>query len=222
MEYGKENGVKKLLENKTIVILAISILTMIIGAIKENEVVIFLGALGIFASEIIERIIEIVNAKKEFKENNLSNKEKLYEKRSTGELVRCINILILAVLFIISYNNKMKIIGDFNREQYIGEIYSLNSNVIMFLLVALVLVTVHIYRLIKLKNIVYDDGIFIGKYIKYNKMQKVEVATSKLSKDKLFYITYDNKLHLLKCDNEYYDNLKRLIEKKSRLRIKVK
>ena len=210
MEYGKENSVKKLLENKTIVILAISIFIMIIGVIKENELVTFLGALGIVASEVIERIIEVVNAKKEFNENNLLNKEKLYEKRSTGELVRCINILILAALFII--NNEMKA----------GEIYSLNSNVIMFLLVALVLVTVHIYRLIKLKNIVYDDGIFIGKYIKYNKIEKVEVATSKLSKDKLFYITYDNKLHLLKCENEYYDNLKRLIEKKSRLRIKIK
>ncbi|AIY83677.1 MAG: hypothetical protein KIB43_04065 [Clostridium baratii] len=210
MEYGKENSVKKLLENKTIVILAISIFIMIIGVIKENELVTFLGALGIVASEVIERIIEVVNAKKEFNENNLLKKEKLYEKRSTGELVRCINILILAALFII--NNEMKA----------GEIYSLNSNVIMFLLVALVLVTVHIYRLIKLKNIVYDDGIFIGKYIKYNKIEKVEVATSKLSKDKLFYITYDNKLHLLKCDNEYYDNLKRLIEKKSRLRIKIK
>lgn len=222
MEYGKENSVKKLLENKTIVILAISIFIMIIGAIKESEVLIFLGALGIFASEIIERIIEIVNAKKEFKENNLSNKEKLYEKRSTGELVRCINILILAVLFIISYNNKMKTIGDFNRDQYIGEIYRLNSNVIMFLLLALALVIVHMYRLMKLKNIVYDDGIFIGKYIKYNKMEKVEVSTSKIFKDKLFYITYNNKLHLLKCDNEYYDNLKRLIEKKSRLRVKIK
>ena len=210
MEYGKENSVKKLLENKTIVILAISIFIMIIGVIKENELVTFLGALGIVASEVIERIIEVVNAKKEFNENNLLNKEKLYEKRSTGELVRCINILILAALFII--NNEMKA----------EEIYSLNNNLIMFLLVALVLVTVHIYRLIKLKNIVYDDGIFIGKYIKYNKIEKVEVATSKLSKDKLFYITYDNKLHLLKCDNEYYDNLKRLIEKKSRLRIKVK
>lgn len=210
MEYGKENNVKRLLENKTIVILAISIFIMIIGVIKENELVTFLGALGIVASEIIERIIEVLSAKKEFNENNLLNKEKLYEKRSTGEFMRCINILILAALFII--NNEMKA----------GEIYSLNSNVIMFLLVALVLVTVHIYRLIKLKNIVYDDGIFIGKYIKYNKMEKVEVATSKLSKDKLFYITYDNKLHLLKCDNEYYDNLKRLIEKKSRLKIKVK
>lgn len=210
MEYGKENSVKKLLENKTIVILAISIFIMIIGVIKENELVTFLGALGIVASEIIERIIEVLSAKKEFNENNLLNKEKLYEKRSTGEFMRCINILILAALFII--NNEMKA----------GEIYGLNSNVIMFLLVALVLVTVHIYRLIKLKNIVYDDGIFIGKYIKYNKMEKVEVATSKLSKDKLFYITYDNKLHLLKCDNEYYDNLKRLIEKKSRLKIKVK
>ncbi|GAA0858280.1 MULTISPECIES: hypothetical protein [Clostridium] len=210
MEYGKENSVKKLLENKTIVILAISIFIMIIGVIKENELVTFLGALGIVASEVIERIIEVVNAKKEFNENNLLNKEKLYEKRSTGELVRCINILILAALFII--NNEMKA----------EEIYSLNNNLIMFLLVALVLVTVHIYRLIKLKNIVYDDGIFIGKYIKYNKIEKVEVATSKLSKDKLFYITYDNKLHLLKCENEYYDNLKRLIEKKSRLRIKIK
>ena len=210
MEYGKENSVKKLLENKTIVILTISIFIMIIGVIKENELVTFLGALGIVASEVIERIIEVVNAKKEFNENNLLNKEKLYEKRSTGELVRCINILILAALFII--NNEMKA----------EEIYSLNNNLIMFLLVALVLVTVHIYRLIKLKNIVYDDGIFIGKYIKYNKIEKVEVATSKLSKDKLFYITYDNKLHLLKCENEYYDNLKRLIEKKSRLRIKIK
>ena len=210
MEYGKENSVKKLLENKTIVILAISIFIMIIGVIKENELVTFLGALGIVASEVIERIIEVVNAIKEFNENNLLKKEMLYEKRSRGEFMRCINILILAALFII--NNEMKA----------GEIYSLNSNVIMFLLVALVLVTVHIYRLIKLKNIVYDDGIFIGKYIKYNKIEKVEVATSKLSKDKLFYITYDNKLHLLKCDNEYYDNLKRLIEKKSRLRIKIK
>ena len=34
MEYGKENSVKKLLENKTIVILAISIFIMIIGVIK--------------------------------------------------------------------------------------------------------------------------------------------------------------------------------------------
>ncbi|MBS6042613.1 MAG: hypothetical protein KIA08_07960 [Clostridium baratii] len=210
MEYGKENSVKKLLENKTIVILAISIFIMIIGVIKENELVTFLGALGIVASEVIERIIEVVNAKKEFNENNLLKKEKLFENRSTGEFMRCINILILAALFII--NNEMKA----------GEIYSLNNNLIMFLLVALVLVTVHIYRLIKLKNIVYDDGIFIGKYIKYNKIEKVEVATSKLSKDKLFYITYDNKLYLLKCDNEYYDNLKRLIEKKSRLRIKIK
>lgn len=210
MEYGKENSVKRLLENKTIVILAMSIFIMIIGVIKENEFVVFLGALGIVASEVIERIIEIVNAKKEFEENNLLNKEKLYEKRSTGEFVRCINILILAALFIM--NDKIKA----------GDTYRLDSNVVMSLLVALALIIVHIYRLIKLKNIVYDDGIFIGKYIKYNKMEKVEVSTSKIFKDKLFYITYNNKLHLLKCDNEYYDNLKRLIERKSRLRVKIK
>ncbi|MGL4570757.1 MAG: hypothetical protein ACRCVJ_06810 [Clostridium sp.] len=206
------------------IVMILSIIILLFGAVKSSDTFIVLGLGILFISNLIDTIIDMTEGKEDLKKNNLITKEKIYEKINIDSILTNSYILIIMVVFCREINRNYKEINQLRDAGETDGILKLHeSNNIMFCLILLTfaIILINIYKMIKFKDVVYVDGIFLGncKYITFKEIKKVEVKKALWNSRKALYISNDKGINILKCKNEDYISIKKLIRRNKKIQI---